>query len=64
MIYYENMEIKFKIIQKSCLRGKARKIGIKEVETEWFAFVDSDVILYVKNGLTGLSVMLDHKSEL
>jgi glycosyltransferase involved in cell wall biosynthesis len=34
-----------KIIQKDCKRGKAREIGIKEVSTEWFAFIDSDVIL-------------------
>ncbi len=33
------------IIQDSRGRGKAREIGIKRVETEWFAFVDSDVIL-------------------
>jgi len=26
-------------------RAKAREIGIREVETEWFMFVDSDVIL-------------------
>ena len=33
------------IIQKDCNRGKAREIGIKNVETDWFAFIDSDVIL-------------------
>jgi len=32
------------IIEKSS-RAKARERGIKEVETEWFMFVDSDVIL-------------------
>jgi len=36
---------KLKIIQKYCNRGEAREIAIKEVETKWFAFVDSDVIL-------------------
>ena len=33
------------IVQNECGRGKAREIGIKNVETEWFAFIDSDVIL-------------------
>lgn len=33
------------ITQDSRGRGKAREIGIRQVETEWFAFVDSDVIL-------------------
>lgn len=33
------------IIQKYCNRGMAREIGIKKVETDWFAFVDSDIIL-------------------
>jgi len=33
------------ITQKNCSRGKARELAIKKVETEWFAFVDSDVIL-------------------
>lgn len=36
---------KVKVSEESCLRGKAREIGIKKVETEWFAFIDSDVIL-------------------
>jgi glycosyltransferase involved in cell wall biosynthesis len=36
---------KLKIIQGDYKRGKAREIGVKLVETEWFAFVDSDVIL-------------------
>lgn len=36
---------KILIIQRDCKRGEAREIGIKEVETEWFSFVDSDVIL-------------------
>lgn len=34
-----------KIIQDGRGRGKGREVGIKNVETEWFAFVDSDVIL-------------------
>ncbi|MCS7119952.1 MAG: glycosyltransferase family 2 protein [Nitrososphaerota archaeon] len=34
-----------KIIQEFGTRGKARNIGIREVETDWFMFVDSDVIL-------------------
>ena len=34
-----------KIIQRDCKRGKAREMAINEVNTEWFAFVDSDVIL-------------------
>jgi len=37
-----------KLIQRDCKRGEAREIGIKEVDTEWFAFVDSDVILTEK----------------
>lgn len=37
--------IKIKIIRRECKRGKAREIGIREVRSEWFAFVDSDVIL-------------------
>jgi len=34
-----------KIVQEKGSRGKARDIGIREVETEWFMFVDSDAIL-------------------
>jgi len=34
-----------KIISESSSRGKARERGIREVETDWFMFVDSDVIL-------------------
>lgn len=33
------------LIQDRGTRGKARQIGIKEAKTEWFMFVDSDVIL-------------------
>jgi hypothetical protein len=33
------------IISSNSLRGKAREIGIKHVQTEWFMFVDDDVIL-------------------
>jgi glycosyltransferase involved in cell wall biosynthesis len=42
---YAEKGVEIKIIQRRCGRGKAREIGIREVETEWFAFVDSDVIL-------------------
>jgi glycosyltransferase involved in cell wall biosynthesis len=34
-----------KILTEKGSRGKARERGIREVETEWFMFVDSDVIL-------------------
>jgi glycosyltransferase involved in cell wall biosynthesis len=34
-----------KIITEKSSRGKARERGIRAVETEWFMFVDSDVIL-------------------
>jgi glycosyltransferase involved in cell wall biosynthesis len=34
-----------KIIRSRKSLGKCREIGIKEVDTEWFVFVDSDVIL-------------------
>jgi len=34
-----------KIITENGSRAKARERGIKEVETEWFMFADSDVIL-------------------
>jgi cellulose synthase/poly-beta-1,6-N-acetylglucosamine synthase-like glycosyltransferase len=34
-----------KIITEEGSRAKAREIGIKQVETDWFMFVDSDVIL-------------------
>ena len=33
------------LIQDARGRGKGREIGIRQVETEWFAFIDSDVIL-------------------
>lgn len=33
------------IIQTKKSLGKSREIGIKNVDTEWFAFVDSDVVL-------------------
>ena len=35
----------FEVIQDHALRGKAREIGIKAVETDFFMFVDDDVIL-------------------
>lgn len=34
-----------KIISDEAKLGKARQIGIENVDTEWFAFIDSDVIL-------------------
>jgi len=34
-----------RILKDKGTRAKAREIGIKNVETEWFMFVDSDVIL-------------------
>ena len=34
-----------KIITEKGSRGKARERGIREAETEWFMFIDSDVIL-------------------
>jgi glycosyltransferase involved in cell wall biosynthesis len=34
-----------KIITEKSSRGKARERGIQKVETDWFMFVDSDVIL-------------------
>lgn len=33
------------LLQDRGTRGKARQLGIENVETEWFMFVDSDVIL-------------------
>ncbi len=34
-----------KVIQNNGTRATARQIGIKNVETDWFMFVDSDVVL-------------------
>jgi len=34
-----------KIIQTRQSLGKCRELGIKQVDTEWFAFVDSDIVL-------------------
>jgi len=36
------------MIQDKALRGKAREIGIRHVDTEWFSFVDSDIVLISK----------------
>jgi glycosyltransferase involved in cell wall biosynthesis len=36
---------KIKIITENGSRAKARERGIQEVETEWFMFADSDIIL-------------------
>jgi glycosyltransferase involved in cell wall biosynthesis len=33
------------VIDEDGTRGKARDRGMREVETEWFVFVDSDVVL-------------------
>ena len=33
------------VVQMEGSRGAAREKGIREVETEWFAFIDSDVVL-------------------
>jgi glycosyltransferase involved in cell wall biosynthesis len=44
----ENFNDKYgnvKIIQTEAKLGKSREIGIKKVDSEWFAFIDSDVIL-------------------
>ncbi len=34
-----------KVVTENGSRAKAREVGIQEVETEWFLFADSDVIL-------------------
>ncbi len=34
-----------RIIEEDGTRGQARGTGIRKVETEWFAFVDSDIVL-------------------
>jgi len=36
------------VYQTSAKLGKAREIGIRNVDTEWFIFIDSDVILREK----------------
>ena len=41
--YMDNFHIK--IIQTKASLGKSREIGINNVDTEWFVFIDSDVIL-------------------
>ena len=41
----DHKDIDSKIIQVESTRGKARGIGIRNITTELFAFVDSDVIL-------------------
>lgn len=41
----EENGLNLRIIQRRCGRGKARELGINKVSTDWFAFVDSDVIL-------------------
>lgn len=40
---FNNIDIK--LIQMECSRGAARELGINNVSTDWFAFIDSDVIL-------------------
>jgi len=42
---FSNLQGNIKIIAYSGSRGKAREIGIREVKTDWFMFVDSDVVL-------------------
>jgi glycosyltransferase involved in cell wall biosynthesis len=42
---FENKYENVVLIQDSGTRGRARQIAIQRVETEWFMFVDSDVIL-------------------
>jgi glycosyltransferase involved in cell wall biosynthesis len=34
-----------KVIKTEARHGKAREIGIKNVDTEWFVFIDSDAVL-------------------
>ncbi len=34
-----------KVIKTDARHGKAREIGIRQVDTDWFVFIDSDVIL-------------------
>ncbi|MEL7669193.1 glycosyltransferase family 2 protein [Methanobacterium sp.] len=41
---YKN-KFNIKIIKTEAALGKSREIGIKNVDTEWFVFIDSDVIL-------------------
>jgi len=65
---YQNV----KIIRSRVSLGKRRELGIKEVDTEWFVFVDSDVVLeddwlnkvkeYVKpdvGAVEGLDLLMD-----
>lgn len=42
---YQKKAGRTRFIRQDCKRGRAREIGAKEVDTEWFAFVDSDVVL-------------------
>lgn len=48
-----------KIVQTNSKLGKAREIGIRMVDTEWFAFIDSDVILPEK----WFEKMMKHTNE-
>lgn len=48
-----------KVISESSSRGKARERGIREVETEWFVFVDSDVVL-CKDWFEKASTLITH----
>lgn len=41
---YRN-KFNIKIIKTEAALGKSREIGIKNVDTQWFVFIDSDVIL-------------------
>ncbi len=42
---YETAYGNIRIIEEDGTRGKARGTGIGEVETDWFVFVDSDIVL-------------------
>jgi glycosyltransferase involved in cell wall biosynthesis len=42
---FNNKYGNLKILREKGTRAKAREVGIRNVETEWFMFVDSDVIL-------------------
>ncbi len=42
---YEGKYGNIRILEEEGTRGKARGTGIRAVETDWFVFVDSDVVL-------------------
>jgi len=49
------------LVQMEGTRGAARERGMEEVETEWFAFVDSDVVL-CRNWYTKIKLHLTEKT--